>query len=116
MEPSFQEKMAKFGAAMQQKGVHFTPLILESTGRIREESLRWLRAIAETRPNPRDVGPALDDLMAKFAQTLHKGNCLLVRGAVGGARAFHGQLCTATAFPATPQPPPSETRPLSWKE
>eukprot|EP00796_Vickermania_ingenoplastis_P009359 gene9358-biopygen6663 len=77
MESSFQEKMATFGAAMQQKGAHFTPLILESTGEIHEESLRWLRAIAEARP--RHFGPALGDLVAKIVQTPHKGNYPLVR-------------------------------------
>eukprot|EP00796_Vickermania_ingenoplastis_P000732 gene732-biopygen576 len=89
MEAAFEEKMAKFGAAMERQGVHFTPLIIESTGKIHDDSLQWLRAIAQARPDPRDVGPALDDLMTKIAQTLQETNYLLVRGAVDGARAFH---------------------------
>eukprot|EP00796_Vickermania_ingenoplastis_P004977 gene4977-biopygen9981 len=88
MNAAFDEKMRKYGATMERQGVLFTPLILEATGRIHDESRRWLRAIAQARPDQRDCGTALDDLMTKIAQTLHETNYRLVR-VVDGNRSFH---------------------------
>eukprot|EP00796_Vickermania_ingenoplastis_P001230 gene1230-714_t len=110
---SFQENMAKFGAAIQKKGAHFTPPIPkpkrqiheESLGRaaklwaaiepreIHDDSLRWPLTIAKARPNQRDVGPALGELLKKISKTPQEGArkkrptnyYLLFVGAVYGA-------------------------------
>eukprot|EP00796_Vickermania_ingenoplastis_P006897 gene6897-biopygen4204 len=46
MNAAFEEKLKKYGPTMERQGVQFTHLIIETTGRIHDESMRWLRAIA----------------------------------------------------------------------
>eukprot|EP00796_Vickermania_ingenoplastis_P004799 gene4799-3441_t len=78
-DDAMKEKQRQYQQQTTGTGITFTPLVLESTGGIHLDSLKWIRRIADDRPHPYTTASALGYLLSQLAEHLVRQNYLQVK-------------------------------------
>ncbi|EPY33012.1 SLACS reverse transcriptase [Angomonas deanei] len=77
LQVRFSHKMSSYATWAMKTGGSYTPFILESTGKIHQESMRWIREVAcKQTTAPFSSQTSVEVLMARLAAELQEGNHL----------------------------------------